>query len=88
MVHNNAVLIAVHPNMINPTVFQKSIAINDFYFKGPDFPYPLGNLQPVGKIQAPMLASALPHLPRGLLGAIADRSTDWWAVTEDLRPGK
>jgi choline dehydrogenase-like flavoprotein len=84
MVHNNTVLVAVHPTKINPTVFQKSISINDFYFGGPDFPYPMGNLQPVGKIQPPMLAGALPRLPEWALGAIADRSTDWWVMSEDL----
>jgi choline dehydrogenase-like flavoprotein len=84
MVHNNAVLIAVHPTKKNPTVFQKSLAINDFYFSGPNFPYPLGNLQPVGKIQAEMLAGAVPRVPKPLLGAVAARSSDWWVMSEDL----
>jgi choline dehydrogenase-like flavoprotein len=84
MVHNNAVLGAVHPTKRNPTVYQKSLALNDFYFRGPDFPYPLGNLQPVGKLQAAMLAGAAPHVPKALLGAVAVRSTDWWVMSEDL----
>lgn len=84
MVHNNAVLIAVHPTKKNPTVFQKSLALNDFYFSGPNFPYPLGNLQPVGKLQAAMLAGAAPRVPKPLLGAVASRSTDWWVMSEDL----
>jgi choline dehydrogenase-like flavoprotein len=84
MVHNNSVLIAINPTKRNPTVFQKSFAINDFYFRGPDFPYPLGNLQPVGKLQAAMLAAERPHVPRALLGAVASRSADWWVMSEDL----
>jgi choline dehydrogenase-like flavoprotein len=84
MVHNNTVLIAVHPTTLNPTVVQKSFAINDFYLRGPDFPYPLGNLQPVGKIMTPMLAATLPRVPRSLLAPIADRGTDWWVMSEDL----
>ena len=84
MVHNNAVLVAVHPTKRNPTVFQKSVAINDFYFGGPDFPYPMGNLQPVGKLQAAMLAGAAPRVPKPLLGAVAARSVDWWVMAEDL----
>jgi choline dehydrogenase-like flavoprotein len=84
MVHNNSVLIGIHPTKRNPTVFQKSFAINDFYFRGPDFPYPLGNLQPVGKLQAAMLAAERPHVPKKLLGAMAARSTDWWVMSEDL----
>jgi choline dehydrogenase-like flavoprotein len=84
MVHNNAVLIAVHPTKKNPTVYQKSLALNDFYFRGPNVPYPLGNLQPVGKLQAAMLAGAAPRVPKALLSAVAARSTDWWVMSEDL----
>jgi choline dehydrogenase-like flavoprotein len=84
MVHNNSVLMAVNPRELNPTVVQKAFAINDFYFEGPGFPYPLGNLQPVGKIQLPMLQAALPRVSRRLLGPIADRSSDWWVMSEDL----
>ena len=84
MVHNNAVLIAINPRRANPTIFQKSMAINDFYFSGPDYSYPLGNLQPVGKIQAPMLKGSVPRVPNVVLGQIAGHSTDWWVMSEDL----
>jgi choline dehydrogenase-like flavoprotein len=84
MVHNNAVLIAVDPLRRNPSVFQKSMAINDFYFSGPNYPYPLGNLQPVGKIRGPMLKSSVPRVPSVLLGQVAAHSTDWWVMSEDL----
>ena len=84
MVHNNAVLIAIDPRKRNPTIFQKSMAINDFYFSGPDFPYPLGNLQPVGKIKTPMLKGSVPRVPGFVLGQIAGHSTDWWVMSEDL----
>ena len=40
MVHNNTALMAIDPWHKNPTVFQKTVAVNDFYFKGPDFSYP------------------------------------------------
>lgn len=86
MVHNNSVLIAVHPTRRNSTVFQKTIGISDFYFAGadPDFPYPMGNLQPIGKLQAAMLAADQPCVPRPILGAVAARSVDWWVMSEDL----
>ncbi|HYP61022.1 MAG TPA: GMC family oxidoreductase, partial [Thermomicrobiales bacterium] len=84
MVHNNAVLIAIDPRRANPTIFQKSMAINDFYFSGPDYSYPLGNLQPVGKIQTPMLKGSVPRVPNVVLGQIAGHSTDWWVMSEDL----
>ena len=35
----------------NPTKFQKTLAVNDFYFRGPDFDYPMGGIQMVGKSQ-------------------------------------
>ena len=62
----------------NPTVFQKTLALNDFYFSsGPDVDYPLGNIQMVGKSQAPMFRGEKPRetklAPR--LDARADRAS-------------
>lgn len=84
MVHNNTALMAVAPLRVNPTVFQKTVAINDFYFKGPNFNYPMGNIQALGKLQAGMLTAAQPLVPRPLLQMMADRSVDWWVMSEDL----
>jgi choline dehydrogenase-like flavoprotein len=84
MVHNNTALMGVAPLRINPTVFQKTIAINDFYFQGPNFTYPMGNIQALGKLQAGMLTAAQPLVPRPLLQMMADRSVDWWVMSEDL----
>ncbi|MCB0226938.1 MAG: GMC family oxidoreductase, partial [Anaerolineae bacterium] len=84
MVHNNTAMTAVNPLHRNPTVFQKTMAINDFYFKGPNFPYPLGNIQLLGKLQAGMLTVAQPLVPRPILQAMANRSVDWWIMSEDL----
>ncbi|MFC7760586.1 GMC family oxidoreductase N-terminal domain-containing protein [Catellatospora bangladeshensis] len=33
----------------NDTVFQKTLGLNDFYFRGPGFDYPMGNIQMIGK---------------------------------------
>jgi choline dehydrogenase-like flavoprotein len=84
MVHNNTALMAVHPTRRNPTVFQKTLAVNDFYFRGPDWPYPMGNVQLLGKLQAGMLTANQPLVPRRMLQAVADRSVDWWVMSEDL----
>jgi len=68
MVHNNTALTAVHPNWKNPTVFQKTTAINDFYLQGEEgWRYPLGNLQLLGKLQAGMLTANQPLVPRSVL---------------------
>ena len=52
MVHNNTALTAVAPFKTNPTVFQKTMAVNDFYFGDDDFAWPMGNIQLLGKLQA------------------------------------
>ena len=84
MVHNNTALMAVDPRRKNSTTFQKSMAVNDFYFKGPGFAYPMGNIQLLGKLQAGMLTAAVPLVPRPILQGMADRSVDWWVMSEDL----
>lgn len=84
MMHNNTALTAVAPLKPNPTVFQKTTAINDFYFGDSDFAWPMGNIQALGKLQAGMLSAAKPWLPKSLLSAMARRSVDWWVMSEDL----
>src|SRR5215212_5423778 len=86
MVHTNSVLVAIDPRRPNPTVFQKTISVNDFYHAGIDagFPFPMGNLQPVGKLQGVMMRGAAPHAPEWSLRAAAQRSVDWWVMSEDL----
>ena len=72
----------------NPTIFQKTLALNDFYFSGPDTDYPLGNIQMVGKSQAPMFRGEKPRetklAPQWSLERIASHAIDFWLSTEDL----
>jgi choline dehydrogenase-like flavoprotein len=72
----------------NPTVFQKTLALNDFYFGGPDVDYPLGNIQMVGKSQSPMFRGEKPRettlAPQWSLDRIARHAIDFWLSTEDL----
>jgi choline dehydrogenase-like flavoprotein len=84
MVHNNTAMMAVNPFQRNPTTFQKTMAVNDYYFGGDDFRYPMGNIQLLGKLQAGMLAASQPLVPKPLLGEMANRSVDWWVMSEDL----
>jgi choline dehydrogenase-like flavoprotein len=86
MVHNNSVLVAIDPLRTNDTIFQKVIAINDFYGPGfdPDFPYPMGSLQPVGKLQGAMMRGAAPWAPGWSRALAARKSVDWWVMSEDL----
>jgi choline dehydrogenase-like flavoprotein len=85
MVHTNTALMAINPFHVNRTVFQKTMAINDYYLKGEDgHPFPLGNLQLLGKLQAGMLTANQRWVPKPILGGLARRSIDWWVMSEDL----
>jgi choline dehydrogenase-like flavoprotein len=66
MVHNATFLVAIDPRQTNSAVFQKTLMVNDWYLRGPDG-YPLGNVQMLGKLRAPMVKPARPHYPRWAL---------------------
>jgi len=72
----------------NPTVFQKTLGVNDFYFRGPDFDYPMGNIQMIGKSQAEMYRGEKPLetklAPSWALKDVASHAVDFWLSTEDL----
>jgi choline dehydrogenase-like flavoprotein len=72
----------------NPTVFQKTLGLNDFYFSGPDVDYPLGNIQMVGKSTADMYRGEKPLqtklAPQWTLDKVAEHAVDFWLSTEDL----
>jgi choline dehydrogenase-like flavoprotein len=72
----------------NPTVFQKTLGLNDFYFGSDEHDYPLGNIQMVGKSQAPMFRGEKPIetrlAPHWTLDRIARHAIDFWLSTEDL----
>ena len=84
MGHVNSVLMAVS-KCPNPTIFQKSLAVNDFYFGSKDFPYPMGHISFVGKLDADMLSGGAPSLVPGFtLELMASHSLDFWLTSEDL----
>lgn len=84
MTHNTTALMAVHPFKTNDTRFPKTLAVHDFYFDPSENGMPLGSLQLLGKIREPMLRAPLPRVPRLLRHALARRSVDWYAQSEDL----
>ncbi|WP_238007208.1 GMC family oxidoreductase [Dactylosporangium sp. AC04546] len=87
MFHDSQAVLAlsIEPN---PTVFQKTVAVNDFYFRGPDFDYPLGNIQMIGKSQPAMYRGEKPietkFAPSWALQEVAEHAVDFWLSTEDL----
>ncbi len=42
MAHLATMMQGFHPFRVNTAVFQKTVAVNDFYLRGPGVPYPLG----------------------------------------------
>jgi len=84
MGHTNSVLLAISRTP-NPTVFQKTLAVNDFYFGDAEFPFPMGHISFVGKLDAVALsAGAPPFVPGMTLDLIAKHSLDFWLTSEDL----
>lgn len=88
MRHNNSVLLAISRTP-NPTKFQKTLGLNDFYFGSDDWNYPLGHIQMVGKSDGTQIrGDALPNLmqwvPEMPFDWIAAHSLDFWLTSEDL----
>jgi choline dehydrogenase-like flavoprotein len=84
MGHVNSVLMAVS-RCPNPTVFQKTLAVNDFYFGSPEWRYPMGHISFVGKLDGVALSAGAPAIAPGFtLDLMAKHSLDFWLTSEDL----
>jgi choline dehydrogenase-like flavoprotein len=87
MFHNSQAVLALSKEP-NPTHYQKTLGLNDFYFGSDDFDFPMGNIQMVGKSQAPMYRGEKPIetllAPLWSLKDIALHAVDFWLSTEDL----
>lgn len=84
MAHLATMMQGFHPLKKNDTVFQKTVAINDFYWKGPSFSYPLGQIQSQGRTHGVMAQTVVPQVPLWAYEAWVARGVDWLAMTEDL----
>jgi choline dehydrogenase-like flavoprotein len=84
MGHINSVLMALSREP-NPTVFQKTLALNDFYFGSPEWDFPMGHISFVGKLDAVALSAGAPKIVPGFtLELMAKHSLDFWLTSEDL----
>jgi choline dehydrogenase-like flavoprotein len=87
MFHDSLAVLALSREE-NPTVFQKTLGLNDFYFGSDDFEYPLGNIQMVGKSTAQMYRGEKPGqtrlAPEWTLERVGRHAIDFWLSTEDL----
>jgi choline dehydrogenase-like flavoprotein len=84
MGHVNSVLMAIS-KCPNPTVFQKTLSVNDFYFGSPEWEYPMGHISFVGKLDRDALSAGAPAIAPGFtLEIMAKHSLDFWLTSEDL----
>jgi choline dehydrogenase-like flavoprotein len=89
MKHQNGAIVGL-TKKLNPTKFQKTMAVNDFYWGEPDFDYPMGHVQLLGKVNADMIAMDSPAVAgvsfqnHDLFAKMASHSVDWWLTAEDL----
>jgi choline dehydrogenase-like flavoprotein len=87
MFHNSKA-VSGFGEQVNDTVYQKTLGVNDFYLPGDDRPWPLGNIQMLGKSNAGAMKGEEPHLtklvPHWTLDDAAKHAVDFWLTTEDL----
>jgi len=87
MFHNSVAVLAISKEP-NPTAFQKTLGLTDFYFQGPGYDFPMGCIQMVGKSDAQMFRGEKPLqtmlAPGFSLDEVARHSVDFWLSTEDL----
>ena len=88
MRHNQSVMLAFSRET-NDTIFQKTLALSDFYFGTKDWPHPMGFVQMCGKLHAEHLRGEIPkRLARFVsnmrLESIAHHALDFWLSSEDL----
>ncbi|HEX4022881.1 MAG TPA: GMC family oxidoreductase [Acidobacteriaceae bacterium] len=69
----------------NPSKYMKTFGVNDFYFGEPDYPYPMGNVQPIGSFHHEMMKGDAPAItPEFVLEKMTAHAVPWWLTTEDL----
>ncbi|MBD3884965.1 GMC family oxidoreductase [Phormidium tenue FACHB-886] len=84
MLHQHAVVMTLTPTL-NPTIFQKTLAVHDFYWGQKNFPFPMGSVQLLGNVTKDRIAPHKPpFVPTSLCDAVAKRSIAWLLTTEDL----
>jgi choline dehydrogenase-like flavoprotein len=88
MRHNQSVLMALMREP-NETVFQKTLAVSDYYFGAEDYDYPLGLIQMCAtshadQIKGEALPSWLEWAPQMPFEQMARHSMDFWLSSEDI----
>ncbi|MGI4877241.1 MAG: GMC oxidoreductase [Janthinobacterium lividum] len=88
MRHNNSAFMAVSREP-NDTIFQKTMAMNDYYFGADDWDFPMGGIQMLGKshgeqVRGEALPGWMSWFPEMPFDQLARHSLDFWLMSEDL----
>lgn len=88
MRHNQSILMALMREP-NDTIFQKTLAVSDYYFGADDWDYPLGLIQMCAtshgaQIRGEALPGWLEWVPKMPFEQMARHSMDFWLSSEDL----
>ena len=86
MYHQADALLAITTQK-NEDSYTKTWGTNDFYLKDSDpaYPFPLGQVQPVGSFHHEMMKGDAPLLTPGfVLETMKHHAVPWWLTTEDL----
>lgn len=84
MCHLNTMFLAMsrHPN---PTRFNKTFGLNDFYFASDAWEHPMGHISLIGNVDGNVLAEGAPRIVPGMtLDAMARHAVPFWLTSEDL----
>jgi len=84
MAHLATMMQGFHPLKRNSTVFQKTVAVNDFYLRGRKTSYPLGSIQSQGRTHGVMAQTVVPWIPVRAYDWWVARGVDWLVMSEDL----
>jgi choline dehydrogenase-like flavoprotein len=84
MAHLNSGVIAIS-QAPNPTKFQKTLGVNDYYWGADDSELPLGHIQMLGKSDRNILRAGAPWFAPGVaLDYMSKHAIDFWLTTEDI----
>jgi choline dehydrogenase-like flavoprotein len=84
MGHVNSVMLALS-KCPNPTLYQKTLAVNDFYFGSKEWNYPMGHFSFVAKLDGVALSAGAPAIAPGwTLDLMANHALSFWLTSEDL----
>ncbi len=84
MSHNNATFLAISQE-VNDALFQKTLALADYYWGDEEWSYPMGFIQMLGKVDEVLMAFEAPEPLADMSYAdMARHSLDFWLQSEDL----